>query len=59
MLNFYTVVGRITEIKEKSIIIAVPRSYKNTDGIYGNKRTPTNRRKRKNHNNSWKNDIFK
>ena len=34
MLNFYTVVGRITEIKEKSIIIAVPRSYKNTDGIY-------------------------
>lgn len=34
MLNSIVLVGRLKEIKENIIIIAVPRNYKNEDGEY-------------------------
>ena len=34
MLNSVVLVGRLKEIKENTIIIAVPRNYKNEEGEY-------------------------
>ena len=34
MLNNVTLVGRIIELSENQVILATPRPYKNTEGIY-------------------------
>ena len=34
MLNQFILVGRITKIEQGKVMIAIPRSYKNNEGIY-------------------------
>ena len=34
MLNQFMLVGRITKIEQGKVMIAIPRSYKNKEGIY-------------------------
>ena len=34
MLNYFTLVGRITKIEQGEVMVAIPRSYKNNEGIY-------------------------
>lgn len=35
MLNYVVLVGRIKEITENGVVLSIPRSYKNKDGVYG------------------------
>ena len=34
MLNQFMLVGRITKIEQGKVVVAIPRSYKNNEGIY-------------------------
>lgn len=34
MLNQFMLVGRITKIEQGKVVVAVPRNYKNNEGIY-------------------------
>ena len=34
MLNQFMLVGRITKIEQGEVMVAIPRSYKNNEGIY-------------------------
>ena len=34
MLNQFMLVGRITKIEQGEVMVAIPRSYKNDEGIY-------------------------
>lgn len=34
MLNQFILVGRITKIEQGKVVVAIPRSYKNNEGIY-------------------------
>ena len=34
MLNYFTLVGRITKIEQGKVMVAIPRNYKNNEGIY-------------------------
>lgn len=34
MLNQFMLVGRITKIEQGKVMVAIPRSYKNNEGIY-------------------------
>lgn len=34
MLNQFVLVGRVTKIEQEEVNIAVPRNYKNSEGVY-------------------------
>lgn len=34
MLNQFMLIGRITKIEQGKVVVAIPRSYKNNEGIY-------------------------